>query len=471
MAIRTRDEYLQGLRDGRRVHYQGRPVSDVLAEPDLRRAAERSAVAFDMQHDPAYRDLAVDTADGAEVSAMFTVPRTLEGLTRRAELVEAGSRLGGGLILIKEVGTDALFALLSVLEGAELARAAAFTDRCRAGDLTIAVAQTDVKGDRSLPPHRQDDPDLYVRVVDADDDHIVVRGAKCHTSFSPYADELLVLPTRTMTAADQDWAVAFAIPMDTPGLHLYASPYLAGARNEFEHPLSSRYPIIESLTVFDDVRVPRERVFLDRRPELAGPLALTFANYHRFTAVTYKLPLADLVVGAAHLVAEANGITRAGHVRDKLVRLVTWAETVRGLAQLAASRSAPDAAGVQVPDALAVNMAKYAFAHGYHDAIATLLDLSGALLVTGPGGADWDDPATRAVLEKYYAGAVPGEARLRILNLIADLTARDYGGYQAVVASHAEGSLEAEKMQVLRSYSTERAVGFARDLAGLKPVH
>jgi aromatic ring hydroxylase len=140
---------------------------------------------------------------------------------------------------------------------------------------------------------------------------------------------------------------------------------------------------------------------------------------------------------------------------------------VRGLAQVAAIRSATDAAGVQVPDPLAVNMAKFEFAHGFPTAVATLIDLAGAALVTGPGGADWEDPETRAVLEKYYAGAVPAEERLRILNLIADLTARDYGGYQAVIAAHAEGSVEAEKMQLLRSYSPERAMRLARGLAGI----
>jgi 4-hydroxybutyryl-CoA dehydratase/vinylacetyl-CoA-Delta-isomerase len=112
-------------------------------------------------------------------------------------------------------------------------------------------------------------------------------------------------------------------------------------------------------------------------------------------------------------------------------------------------------------------MAKFEFAHGYPAAVATLHDLAGGMLVTVPGGDDWNDPQTRAVLEKYYAAAVPGEQRLRVLHLIADLTARDYGGYQAVIAAHAEGSLEAEKQQLLRSYSPDRAVALARSVAGL----
>jgi 4-hydroxybutyryl-CoA dehydratase/vinylacetyl-CoA-Delta-isomerase len=89
------------------------------------------------------------------------------------------------------------------------------------------------------------------------------------------------------------------------------------------------------------------------------------------------------------------------------------------------------------------------------------------LLVTGPGTEDWANPVIRNVLEKYYAAAVPGATRLRILNLIGDLTARDHGGYQSVLATHAEGSLEAEKLQILRSYDPQRARTYVSQLAGI----
>lgn len=221
--------------------------------------------------------------------------------------------------------------------------------------------------------------------------------------------------------------------------------------------------------MFDNVRVPKDQVFLNRRPERAGPLALAlaFVDYHRFTAINYKLPLLDIIIGAATLIAEANGISKAGHVKSKLTELITWSENVRGLAELAAIRSRPGEHGVQQPDPLAVNMAKYHFAHGFHNATAILTDLSGGLLATGPGGEDWDNPQIRAVLEKYYAAAVPAERRLRLLHFIADLTARDYGGYQSVLATHAEGSLEAEKLQIARSFDATRAVEYVSALAGI----
>ena len=225
--------------------------------------------------------------------------------------------------------------------------------------------------------------------------------------------------------------------------------------------------MIETLTVFDDVFVPRERVFFEGKPDLAGATALTFVEFHRFTAVSYKLPLLDALVGAGIAVAKANGIDRAGHVREKLTWLGGYAETVRGLTELAALRSETEE-GVAFPHVFTTNMAKWTFARDFHQALETVQDLAGGLLVTGPAGADWDSPEIRPVLEKYFRGAWPADKRLAMLNLVSELTARLYGGYQAVLAIHAEGSIEAEKLAMFRSYDPKRAVSLAMRLAGLE---
>ena len=203
--------------------------------------------------------------------------------------------------------------------------------------------------------------------------------------------------------------------------------------------------MLETLTVFDDVFVPWDRVFFHDKTKLAGAAALTFVEYHRFTAVSYKLPLLDAFVGAGIAIAQANGIEKASHVREKLTWLGGYAETVRGLTELAALRCGAEA-DVAYPHVFTTNMAKWTFARDFHKAIETLQDLAGGLLVTGPSGMDWDSGKVRPMLEKYLRGAWPADQRLAILNLIGELTTRLYGGYQAVLAVHAEGSLEAEKL-------------------------
>lgn len=464
--MRTAQQYLDGLRDGREVYYRGARVDDVVAHPELGIAARHGSLDFSFADEPEHRELAI--TDG--YSTYYRLPRSAADLRRRSSLIEQATAYADTLvILVKEIGTDALFALHRVLHGTDrYPLVEDFYRQCRDGDLAVAVAQTDVKGDRSKGPAAQADPDLYVRVVERRPDGVVVRGAKVHTSCTPNVDEVVVIPTRALAEGEEDWAIAFAVPVATAGVKLYCSDFLHADADPWTRPVSSRHKMIETLTVFDDVFVPNERVFLDGDVRRAGQLALTFVEYHRFTAVSYKLPLVDAFVGLAIALAEANGIARASHVRDKLIALVGYAETVRGLTHLAAERCRVDEpTGIAYPDPLTTNLAKWTFARDYHAAVEKVIDIAGGLLVTGPAGADWRSDAIRPVLEKYLAGARPAAERLALMNLASDLLAREYAGYQSVLAVHAEGSLEAEKLMIQRSYDAAPAVAYARRLAGL----
>ena len=345
MGLRTPEQYKESLRDGRAVYLRGEKVADVTKDPVIGIAVEHACIDYRMAEDPKYRGLAVMRDGGGEYSRYFHLPRNSDDLLKRSELIAASTREGATLVvLIKEIGTDALYALHILGERMAAAgkpeyreRVAKYHRYCRDNDLAVAVAQTDVKGDRSLGPTAQDHPDYYVRVVEERPDGIVVRGAKVHTSVSTNTNEVIVLPTRAMRAEDKAYAVAFALPINTPGLKLIASPHGSSHKNQFEHPLSAGHKMMETLTVFDDVFVPKERVFLNGEIDFAGLLALTFVRYHRFTAVSYKLPLLELMAGAGYAIAEANGVLRAAHVRDKLTHLAAYHATVRGLIEHAAA--------------------------------------------------------------------------------------------------------------------------------------
>jgi 4-hydroxybutyryl-CoA dehydratase / vinylacetyl-CoA-Delta-isomerase len=472
MGLRNPDQFIEGLRDAREVYYRGTRVPMVPDHPELGLVTRHVAIDFELAEDVRFRDLARLVEKGEEYSAYYRVPRDGAHLAARSKLIETATAQGATqVILIKEIGTDALFALERVLTrfGVQdgLARLEAFLQRCRRDDLALAVAQTDVKGDRAKRPSEQDDPDLYVRVVEERADGIVVRGAKAHTSYAPCVDELIVLPSRSMARGDEAWSMAFALPIATPGLRFYTSDFLHGSLDPWSRPISATHKMVETLTVFDDVFVPWERVFFHNRPDLAGASALTFVEFHRFTAVSYKLPLLDALVGAGIAIAQANGIESAGHVRDKLTWLAGYAETVRGLIELAAQRFEIEA-GVAYPHVFTTNLAKWTFARDFHRAMEVVQDLAGGLLVTGPSAMDWNSNSIRPILEKYLRGAWSAERRLAVMNLISDLTASSYGGYQAVLAIHAEGSLEAEKLAMLRAYDSDRALRLAMRLAGLE---
>lgn len=477
MGLRTTQQYIDSLKDNRTVFYRGEQVPDVTSHPVIKKAVHHASLDFEMAEDPAYRDLAVVTEAGDTYSRYFKIPANNDDLLKRSQLIEAATALGKTLVvLVKEIGTDALFALHRVSRQVDqkyetdyYQRVEAFYRHCRDNDLAISVAQTDVKGDRSAGPLNQPDPDMYTRIVERRPDGIVVRGAKIHTSCTTNVNEVIVLPTRAMSEADKDYALAFAIPVDTPGLKLIASPYGGSPKAEFDAPLSADRKMMETITIFDDVFVPWERVFLAGEHDFAGALALGFVEYHRFTAVSYKLPLVDALIGSALLMADMNGISKAAHVRDKLIWLISYAETLRALTEMAAIRGAGDEHGIFAPDALTTNMAKYHFAHHYHEALQHVQDIAGGMLVTGPGVEDFASPETGDLLRKYLAGraGIDGEARTRAMNMVSDLTTGDFGGYHAVLAIHAEGSLEAEKLMISRAYDGRRTLEYAKKLAGL----
>ena len=479
MALRTAEDYLASLRDGRTVYYRGRRAPDVTEHPVIGVAARHAAIDYRLAHDPAHRELCVVSGDAGEYSRYYQIPRTPDDLLQRSRLIELATTEGATLVvLIKEIGTDALCGLLRVASRVDRERGTEYSGRvrryyehCRDNDLAVAVAQTDVKGDRSLRPSAQADPDLYVRIAERRDDGIVVRGAKAHTSVSTNANELIVLPTRALGESDRDYAVSFAVPMNAPGLVLLASAFDSHGPQSApaELPISARHKMMETTTVFNDVFVPWERVFLAGEHAFAGPLALAFVEHHRFTAISYKLPLVDALVGSALMMAEMNGIAKAGHVREKIVRLISYAETLRGLTHHAAMRGRPREEAIAVPDPLYVNMAKYHFAHGYHEAVRNVQDVAGGALVTGPGAEDLESAETAPYYEKYYAGSgVAGRDRLKALTFVRNLVASEFGAYQEVLAVHAEGSLEAEKQMVARSYDRRAAVALVRKLAGLE---
>jgi len=477
MPLRSPEEFLHSLRDDRRVIYRGQAVEDVTAHPHLGRGAAHVAVDFRLAHERSAEPLFVDRDDpDRPASRYFTIPRNTSDLVRRRDVIEQVTREARSFVpIVKEIGTDALFALMIVtaqvartLDTPYHERVRAYYERCRDGDLAMAVAQTDAKGDRSRRPSEQAHPDVHVHRVRETREGIIVRGAKAHTTNAVFANEIIVLPTRAMAEADADYAVAFAVPANTPGLTMVASPRGFSATSEFDNPLSSRYSLTESLTVFDDVLVPWERVFLCGEWRYAGALAKTFVEFHRFTAVSYKTPLLELLLGSAALIADQHGLLGAAHVRDKLARLIMYLHTGRGLTTAAASECRITE-GIAVPNPILTNAAKYQFARGYHGAVRDVQDLAGGLIVTGPAEEDWAAPEVRALIEPYLGGraGIGAEDHLRVTNLIRDLVASDLGGYLEVLAIHAEGSLEAQKLTVLMDYDLEPLKRAAARAAGV----
>ncbi|GBC73419.1 4-hydroxybutyryl-CoA dehydratase/vinylacetyl-CoA-Delta-isomerase [archaeon HR04] len=480
MPLKTQEEFIASLRDGRNVYYNGERVTDVTTHPVLSIFVNHWSLIYKAKHDPKVKDIFVKRLDEyGEASAYFNIPRNADDLLARAKLIEATTAYCNGQFNIAQaIGTDALFALMSICSEVDkrygtryYQNVLRFYDRCVREDLAMAVAQTDVKGDRSKRPHEQDDPDAYVHIVERRSDGIVVRGAKVHTTGTQAVNEIIVLPTRNMLAEDRDYAVAFAIPANDKNVKIISRAQASKELGEFDYPMSVKATAQETLTVFDDVFVPNERIFLAGEYEYAGALARLFALWHRFTAISYKPPIGDQLLGAAALIAEYNGISKYPHVRSKIVKLIRYVETIRACIRAAAVEHKVYPVGIAVPNPVYVYIGKYHLADNFHDAAKTVQDLAGGLVITQPTTRDLENPETAKYIEKYLKTRhdVPAKNRLKVLNYIRDLTASTYtGGYNYVLSVHGEGSLEAQIISTYTEYDVDRCVRYVKSLLNIE---
>jgi len=477
--LRTAEQYKKGLRDARKVFIRGKPVPDVTQDPYIKVGVETAAHDFLMAHDPEMRDIAVmeDPQNGEPVSTYFELPDYPEAVAKRHQLVKRACYFADGAIpFVKDVGTDILNGLALVtrlMENHEYqARVNDYRRYCARKDLTMAGAVTDTRGDRSKAPHQQESPEYYLRVVDETADEIVVSGAKAHITASAYVDEILVMPTRNMSEEDADYAVAFAVPADSPGITQICRP---------SFPYEDRYHFptarpmrghVEAMIIFDNVRVPKERVFMLRDWAFAQHLAYAFTAFHRYTAVTYKIPIIELMTGVAMLAAEANGISKASHVREKYINMIRYVETTKALA-LAAGASPEDfgGSGLYVPNRLISNMAKLHFASNFHEYVRDIQDIAGGILVTQPTYQDWLNPELQPYLKRYMGGAdgFDAEKRLKLMSALHHLVASDFGGWHEICTIHAEGSFAAQKMMILMEAPLETYRERAAEIVGLDP--
>ncbi len=477
MTLRSAEEYKKGLLDDRVIYLLGKKVTDVTEDPYIKVGVETGAFDYLMSHDPKMQEIAVtkDAETGEDVSRYFDIPDTPEAVNTRHNLVkEACYYTDGALPFIKDVGSDIINGITAVAKimGNKdyIERINNYRKYCARNDLSIGGCVTDVKGDRSKGPSEQSSPDYYLRVVDETEDEIVVSGAKAHITAGPYVDELLVIPTRNMSEAEKDYAVSFAIPADTKGITQICRP-------NFRYEDSYHFPTprhkrghVESLVIFDNVRVPKERVFLLREWQSAQYMAYAFSAFHRFTAVTYKIPIIEFMTGLGMLVADANGITKASHVREQFIQMINYTETLKSHA--AAAIADPEdfgGSGLFVANRLRSNLAKLHFSEGFHQFVRCIQDLAGGLLVTQPTYQDWKHPELHPYLEKYMGGAgnYNSEERLKLMSYLHHMVASDFAGWHEVCTIHAEGSSAAQKMMLFSEAPIKMYKKHASDVLGL----
>jgi len=311
-----------------------------------------------------------------------------------------------------------------------------------------------------------------VRIVDRNKDGIVVRGAKLHITAASVIHELVVMPTKGMRQDEKDYAVSFSIPVNAKGVSIINRSFAPAELNAFDYPASAHHSMPEGFVVFDDVFVPWDRVFLAGEVQLASRLAQSLGLWERTGGVVEAVRMSELFVGLAQLVTEHQGKDKDPTALNSISELITYAEMLRMSLDYACRHFEKTETGMVFPNTLAINAAKYYYAANYHQTVRYLHDLAGGLVLTLPLEADLRNEASGKYIRKYLHTKqdVDIETRMRVYNLIRDLTADAYGGWQFVVALQAGGGLAAQRIMMNRTYNLAQAKDRALRAAGVKTV-
>ncbi len=476
----TPKEYEDSLRKlNLKVYMFGKRIENVVDDPIIRPSMNAVAYTYKLAADPEYADImtAQSHLTGKTINRFTHIHQNTGDLVKKTKM---GRLLGShtGCCFQRCVGMDSLNALSIVTFDIDRKHGTGYNRRfldylemVQDKDLVMDGAMTDPKGDRSLPPHQQPDPDMFLRVVEERADGIVVRGAKVHQTGALNSHEIIVMPTISLREEDKDYAISFALPSDTEGITYIMGRQSCDTRKLEGGTLDMGNRFFgghEALVVFDDVFVPWHRVFMYKEYEFAGKLVEIFASYHR-QSYACKVGVGDVLIGAAQTVAEFNGIEKASHVKDKIIEMNHLNETLFCGSIACASEGYREPSGTYCVNTLLANVCKQNVTRFPYEIARLAQDIAGGLVVTLPSEQDLRAPETGRWIEKYLKGnaSVPTEHRMRVLRLIENITLGTAAVGYLTESMHGAGSPQAQRIMIARLVNMKEKQRHAKKLSGI----
>lgn len=484
MYLKTGEEYVQDMIDMNfELYIDGEKISgkSVVDHPQVKPMINAIAETYNMQHEEKLKDLLLCKSHltGEKISRWTHVPQTKEDLIRKIDITRfANRRIGMCSFRCAQNAFPAILATTRKIDQKKgtnyYKNAINFIKYFQEKDLVGCPAITDPKGDRKIPAHEQEDPDMYLRVVEKDKDGIVIRGAKVCQTGSVCSYEKLVAPCITHRKGAEDYAVCCAVPCNAKGIKNISVRYSQDERRKegSEWDLgNNEYGFHETVVIFDDVFVPWERVFMCGEVEFTDLLINLAGGYHRPTTGGCKTGWSDILIGATQAYAEMIGIANESHVKSKITDMIMHNEVMYSCG-IAACVNGSFMEGVgMIPDMILANNTKYVASKAVYELIRLAEDITGGIITTLPGEKEFKNPEIANYLEKYYKGAnnTPAEHRARIVRLIENLT---YGaGALCHSAAHGGGSGQACKLSMYEFSKLgplQSRVDDAKKLCGIK---
>lgn len=479
--MKIKEEYIESMRKMRFELYMfGERVTNIVDNPIIKPTMNCMGATYELAEKPEYQKImtAISHLSGNRVNRFCHIHQSIEDLVNKSKM---GRILGAytGSCFQRCVGMDTLNALSMVTYDIDKKYGTEYNKRflkylryVQDEDLVCCGAMTDAKGDRSLRPADQADPDQYLHVVEEKPNGIIVRGAKLHQTGAVNSHEIITMPTRAMREEDKDYAISFALPADTRGI-IYIYGRQSCDTRKIDSPNMDvgniHYGGQECMVIFDDVFVPWERVFMYKEWDFAFDLVEKFASYHRHSYAC-KSGIGDVLIGAAQLIAEYQGTPKAAHVRDKIIDMIQLNETMMSCSLACAYEGHREPSGTYFVNTLLANVAKLNVTRFPYEMARLAQDIAGGGVVTMPSEKDLRHPKMGKCVTKYLKGGegVPVENRIRITRLIENLTMGLGAVCYLTESLHGAGSPMAQKIMIGRRANIDRMKNAAKRLCGIE---
>jgi 4-hydroxybutyryl-CoA dehydratase/vinylacetyl-CoA-Delta-isomerase len=476
MAIKTRADYLASLKKLRpNVHKFGEKINDVTTHPATRRVVESHARAYDGANDSGRSSLFTTTSalTGEKIHRHNSLMQSAEDVIFNSKFKREMYRLTGtctGALCAGWNGMNTLWAVTHEVDGA---LGTDYHDRLQKWVLqaesegwTIAGALTDAKGNRSLKASQQSDLDSNLRIAAVRENGIVLRGAKLMICGVAASNEIFLLPGSAYGEADKDFAVACAVPRDVKGLTIVETRRPSDTREQEEgFDIPTETGITQAYLIFEDVFVPEERVFLCQEFAYTGKIIQIFTAIYRACIGACVAGQGDVMIGAAVLMARANGLP-ARTFSSKFVEMAVNNETTftMGVGSIALGSRHPS--GIWVPDSLTAHANKIHVATLPYETKRLCQEIGGGIVETGcfPSYRDFVNSRYGPLVQKYIkAGSCSPEARARAARLTEWLTL----GAGVPGCMHGGGSPDGARLVVRSLTPMEKYAAMAKKLAGI----
>lgn len=477
----TAQDYIDSLRDRKlTVYLFGQLVENLVDHPMIRPSINAVAETYDLALREPDLASAVSPFTNQRVNRFLHIAQTRDDVVMQNKMQRRLGQLTGTCFQ-RCVGMDAFNSLFSTTFEIDQkyqtnyhARLTRFIAQMQTQNYVIGGAMTDVKGDRSLAPHQQADPDLFVHVTKRTPDGVYITGAKAHQTGCLNSHWLVVMPTMRLTENDRDYAIVGAVPVDAEGITYIYGRQSCDTRSMEGGSIdvgNAQYGGQEAMVILDNVFVPNELIFMDGEYEFAAMLVERFTCYHRRSYVC-KSGVGDVLIGAAATIANYNGADQASHIKDKLVEMSHLNETIYATGIAASYQSKPTASGAYLADDMLANVCKHHVTKIPYEIGRLAQDLAGGIVATLPSEQDFRSESVGHLLEKYLKGRadVPTENRVRMLRLIENMTlGRNAVGY-LTESMHGAGSPQAQRIQIGRQMQLDFKKSLAKSLAGIEPL-